>query len=168
MTSSVPVIFEGLARRFNIPGADVELLKLHKVKTCEDFYFKLPDEAELKKFLETELRVSTAERDDDQKWVPIERPELLSGEEFLRSDLAANVRKLWVMSKKQSSKDMDEFTKEMTDEKATVKINKAVIQNLVDEAQAGGLDLSDPKKLPGRWCLSRTLGTYMPVRGTME
>ena len=100
MTSLVPLIFEGLARRLNIPGSDFELLKLLDVKTCEDLFLKLPDEAALRKFLENELRVSTAERADDQKWTLVKRPELLSEAEFLESELAVSVRKLWLLCSK--------------------------------------------------------------------
>ena len=110
MTAALPSVYTGLAKRFNVATCDLLLLENFEVRTCEDLYYKFPEEADLTAFLMEEMRQQVGEKDADDAIVLVPRDVVLEEAAFNRSDTAKSMRKLWSASRQQARKDTDRLT----------------------------------------------------------
>ena len=168
MTAALTSVYTGLAKRFNVATCDLLLLENFEVRTCEDLYYKFPEEADLRAFLMEEMRQQVGEKDAADAIVLVPRDVVLEEAAFNRSDTAKSMRKLWSASRQQARKDMDRLTDELTEDRPQTKVNPMLIESYFEEGRTRGLDDSDPLKKPGEWCMSRVIINYMPLRGRFE
>ena len=96
MTSQVPAIFEALAEKFRVPPATLAVLAEEGLETCDDFFYRIPTEDMLTKFIDDVVRLYTAQMIEEKMCkVPRSLELVESTDTFSRGAEAAAVRRLW-------------------------------------------------------------------------
>ena len=114
---------------------DLLLLAHFEVRTCQDLYYKFPEEADLRASLIEEMRQQVSEKDDANAIVLVPRDLILEEAALNRSDTAKSVRKLWSASHQQARRDIDRLADELTEGWPQIKVNPTLIEAYFKEGR---------------------------------
>ena len=160
MTANVPAAFYSHCQRLGVQEGDYLYLEYLGINTASSFFFKVPSEQALEKFLQEKLFTSTGVRDPYTFVVSADaRTDGGSWEDFSVSDAVSAVRHLWHLSKSSSMSDLTRAAGDLTDSRKTV-LTTTVIEDLFERARIRGLDDSNPNSRPANLIVSKSYQNY--------
>jgi len=155
MSSKIPAIFKTYAQRFNVDEGDFRTLETKGIGTIEAYFFNVPNETALEKFLVDQIYPVTTTMSEEGDLTSVERAGT-APDEWICSAAAGSLRQLWECAKIVARKDLEDAVSQRISI-VPRKINAIVLQDMIGQAVKKGMPQPLSRHLPGPLTLSKVV-----------